>query len=321
MHGQLGRRHRTGRVARRWPTPRGGTAWVDAAEIAADDEAVLAGWLADPDRRKVLHDAKGPMLALAARGWPLRGLAADTALSAYLSHPDQRSYDLADLTLRYLHRELKTRGRCDRPADLRPRRRLGARPGVDAEGERRRRPRRAPWRPSSPRAAARACSPTSSCPLVDVLAKMEQAGIAIDIDHLTSLEAQFAGRVKQAADDAYAVIGKQINLGSPKQLQVVLFEELGMPKTKRTKTGYTTDAEALAGSLREDRAPVPPAHADPPRRHPAAADRRGPAQDRRRRRPHPHDVQPDDRGDRPAVVDRAQPAEHPDPHRGGPPHP
>ena len=76
---------------------------------------------------------------------------------------------------------------------------------------------------------------------------MEQAGIAVDMDHLTSLEAQFAGRVKQAADDAYDVIGKQINLGSPKQLQVVLFDELGMPKTKRTKTGYTTDAEALQG--------------------------------------------------------------------------
>jgi len=82
-------------------------------------------------------------------------------------------------------------------------------------------------------------------PLVDVLAAMESVGIAVDDDYLTSLEVQFAGRVKEAADEAYAVIGKQINLGSPKQLQVVLFDELAMPKTKRTKTGYTTDAEAL----------------------------------------------------------------------------
>ena len=82
-------------------------------------------------------------------------------------------------------------------------------------------------------------------PLVDVLAEMEQTGIAVDLDHLESLEAHFAGEVKAAADDAYAVIGKEINLGSPKQLQVVLFDELGMPKTKRTKTGYTTDADAL----------------------------------------------------------------------------
>jgi len=74
---------------------------------------------------------------------------------------------------------------------------------------------------------------------------MEQVGIGVDLDHLSSLEAHFAAGVKQAADDAYEVIGQQINLGSPKQLQVVLFDELAMPKTKRTKTGYTTDAEAL----------------------------------------------------------------------------
>jgi DNA polymerase-1 len=67
----------------------------------------------------------------------------------------------------------------------------------------------------------------------------------VDEEHLATLEAHFAGRVKQAAQEAYAVIGKEINLGSPKQLQVVLFDELGMPKTKRTKTGYTTDADAL----------------------------------------------------------------------------
>ncbi|MGH3359704.1 MAG: DNA polymerase, partial [Nocardioidaceae bacterium] len=59
------------------------------------------------------------------------------------------------------------------------------------------------------------------------------------------LESEFAGQVRDAAEEAYAVIDKQINLGSPKQLQVVLFDELGMPKTKRTKTGYTTDADAL----------------------------------------------------------------------------
>src|SRR5699024_10932855 len=62
---------------------------------------------------------------------------------------------------------------------------------------------------------------------------------------LTGLESQFADQVRAAAGDAYAVIGREINLASPKQLQVVLFDELGMPKTKPTKTGYTTDADAL----------------------------------------------------------------------------
>jgi DNA polymerase-1 len=82
---------------------------------------------------------------------------------------------------------------------------------------------------------------------VGVLTGMEQTGVAVDTDHLESLESEFADGVRQAAQDAYDVIGKEINLGSPKQLQVVLFEELGMPKTKRTKTGYTTDADALQG--------------------------------------------------------------------------
>ncbi|MDJ0112976.1 DNA polymerase, partial [Rhodococcus erythropolis] len=61
------------------------------------------------------------------------------------------------------------------------------------------------------------------------------------------LQSRFASQVADAANSAYEVIDKQINLGSPKQLQVVLFEELDMPKTKKTKTGYTTDAEALQG--------------------------------------------------------------------------
>jgi DNA polymerase-1 len=82
-------------------------------------------------------------------------------------------------------------------------------------------------------------------PLLHLLARMEQTGIAVDTDHLDALERHFAGEVKRAAEEAFAVIGKEINLGSPKQLQIVLFDELDMPKTKRTKTGYTTDADSL----------------------------------------------------------------------------
>jgi DNA polymerase-1 len=67
----------------------------------------------------------------------------------------------------------------------------------------------------------------------------------VDTERLEALEEEFASAVRDAAEEAYAVIGKEINLGSPKQLQVVLFDELNMPKTKRTKTGYTTDADAL----------------------------------------------------------------------------
>ena len=76
---------------------------------------------------------------------------------------------------------------------------------------------------------------------------MERAGIAVDTEALTALEKDFDAKVHEAQEDAWEAIGRRdINLGSPKQLQVVLFDQLGLPKTKRTKTGYTTDADALA---------------------------------------------------------------------------
>jgi DNA polymerase-1 len=227
----------------------GQAAWIDAAEVTPDDDAAVMAWLGDPSRAKVLHDAKGPMLALAARGWPLRGLVSDTALAAYLVRPDQRSYDLADLTLRYLKRELKqgsadeaqeellfdddaTGGGVAETAMLHARAVLDLADTLDGEIEQ--------------TGGARLLADVE-LPLVDLLASMEQTGIAVDLDHLESLESHFATEVRDAAAEAFRVIGKEINLGSPKQLQVVLFEELGMPKTKRTKTGYTTDADALQG--------------------------------------------------------------------------
>lgn len=228
----------------------GQAAYVDVTGLGPDDEAALAGWLADPARPKVLHDAKGPELALAAHGWVLAGVVSDTALTAYLARPDQRSYDLADLTLRYLRRELKGEADSDQgalftesdfgagSADAASTAMLYARAVIDLstalEGE-------------LERAGGSRLLTEVELPLVHLLARMEQTGIAVDLDHLTSLEQHFGDEVRNAADEAFAVIGKEINLGSPKQLQVVLFDELGMPKTKRTKTGYTTDADALQG--------------------------------------------------------------------------
>ena len=80
-----------------------------------------------------------------------------------------------------------------------------------------------------------------------VLAGMESIGITADTDYLSDLESQFAAEVKAAAQAAYAVVGREFNLGSPKQLQEILFTELNLPKTKRIKSGYTTDADALTG--------------------------------------------------------------------------
>src|SRR5262249_23238554 len=94
-------------------------------------------------------------------------------------------------------------------------------------------------------AAARRLLMEVEQPLSRVLAGMERTGIAADTDYLSDLESHFAGEVKAAAQAAYDVVGREFNLGSPKQLQDILFVELKLPKTKKIKTGYTTDAESL----------------------------------------------------------------------------
>ena len=82
-------------------------------------------------------------------------------------------------------------------------------------------------------------------PLVSVLAAMESLGIASNRAELERISKELAAQSAAHQADAYSAIGREVNLGSPKQLQTVLFEELGMPKTRATKTGYTTDAKAL----------------------------------------------------------------------------
>ncbi|WP_250558226.1 DNA polymerase I [Pseudonocardia lacus] len=229
-------------------------AYLDLAVLTPDDEAAVGEWLADPAVPKAAHDAKSALHALRGRGWTLVGLTSDTALAAYLSRPGQRSFDLADLALRHLRRELRVDGEPEGgQLSL-----IGGEDGLSGEDE------ADAARANAAMAAASAVAELADVldgelaqkggsellaglelPLEYVLADLEAAGIAVDGEALAALESEFAAQVKQAAQDAYRVIGKEINLGSPKQLQVVLFDELQMPKTKRTKTGYTTDADAL----------------------------------------------------------------------------
>src|SRR5690606_22426545 len=232
--------------------PDGEGAYVDLTTLDPADEAALGSWLADPEVRKVGHALKAPLHALLARGWRVRGLAMDTELAAYLVRPGQRTFELADLVLRYLQRELRHKSSGGR----------GQLSLLDTAGGAEHDEERELVHDELVRARAtaeladvlageldaiggRSLLAEIELPLLSVITELEAAGIAVDLDRLTTLEAHYAARVKEATENAHSVIGKQINLGSPKQLQVVLFDELGMPKTKRTKTGYTTDADAL----------------------------------------------------------------------------
>src|SRR4051794_40615456 len=91
----------------------GSAAYVDPTQVTEEDERALVAWLADEQQQKALHDVKGPLLAFAARGWPLAGVTSDTALAAYLALPGQRSFDLGDLALRYLRREMRAEAAAD----------------------------------------------------------------------------------------------------------------------------------------------------------------------------------------------------------------
>jgi DNA polymerase I len=225
----------------------GDGAFIDTTTLTPEDDSALAAWLADPKRPKALHEAKLAIHDLAGRGWTLNGVSSDTALAAYLVRPGQRSFTLDDLSLRYLRRELRAETSEQQQLSL-----LDDNEGVDEQAV-----QTAVLRARAvvdladaldtelARIDSTSLLAEMELPVQRVLAGLEAVGIAVNLDQLSSLQSQFGDQIRDAAEAAYAVIGKQINLGSPKQLQVVLFDELEMPKTKRTKTGYTTDADAL----------------------------------------------------------------------------
>ncbi|MGW3678541.1 DNA polymerase I [Streptomyces prasinus] len=222
----------------------GPAAWFDPAELDEGDERAFAAWLADADRPKVFHNAKGAMRVFAEHGWSVEGVSMDTALAAYLVKPGRRSFALDALSLEYLHRELAPAAAADGQLAF------GADETAEAEalmvqaravldlGE--------AFEDRLKEVGAAELLRDMELPTSILLARMERHGIAADRAHLESMEQMFAGAVQQAVQEAHAAAGHEFNLGSPKQLQEVLFGELGLPKTKKTKTGYTTDADALA---------------------------------------------------------------------------
>ncbi|MEU9983369.1 DNA polymerase I [Streptomyces sp. NPDC050856] len=221
----------------------GQAAWFDTTQLDEADERAFAGWLADPARPKVMHSAKEALRVFPEHGWTLAGVTMDTALAAYLVKPGRRSFALDALSVEYLHRELAPAAADGQLAF-----------GTDEQAE-----------ADALMAQARAVLDLGTAfgeklaevgatellhdvelPTSLLLARMERHGIAADRPHLEAMEQQFAGAVQQAVKEAHASVGHEFNLGSPKQLQEVLFGELNLPKTKKTKTGYTTDADALA---------------------------------------------------------------------------
>lgn len=201
------------------------------------DYAPFEAWLAS-DAPKIMTDAKPQLKALLRSGLAFDGLVVDTLVAGWLVRPILAEKTLADLVERYLG---ETVPQAD-PAQLVPEE------GSDAGA-----PEYA-WYSLRLAPVVLKALPESSrqlladveMPLVRVLAAMEHRGVTVDHAELAALSSELGTRAAGLAEAAFAEIGREVNLGSPKQLQEVLFDQLGMPKTRATKTGYTTDASALA---------------------------------------------------------------------------
>ncbi|MER7346785.1 DNA polymerase I [Streptomyces aurantiacus] len=224
----------------------GAAAWFDPAQLDEADENAFAAWLADPKKPKVLNNAKGVMRVFAEHGWSVDGITMDTALAAYLVKPGRRSFDLDALSLEYLGRELVPAAAADGQLAFGTEDEDGAEADALMVQARTILDLGTAFGDRLKEVNAADLLKDIELPTSTLLARLERYGIAADRAHLEAMEQQFAGAVQQAVKEAHAAAGHEFNLGSPKQLQEVLFGELGLPKTKKTKTGYTTDADALA---------------------------------------------------------------------------
>ncbi|CAB0859145.1 DNA polymerase I [Corynebacterium diphtheriae] len=214
---------------------------LDFDDLDADDDQAFAQWIAS-DSPKYLHEAKAVFHMLAGRGYTLNGIEHDTAIAGYLLRPGQRTYDLKDVYQRHLQRQLG--GGSSESGQLSLLDAPDAQELVDSAV--------AILELSKSLTAqlqaidAYELYREMELPLVGVLARMEATGICVDVATLREQRDIFVEQVKEEESAARELAGDEtLNLSSPKQLQVVLFDTLGLPKTKKTKTGYSTAAKEI----------------------------------------------------------------------------
>jgi DNA polymerase I len=219
------------------------------SDLDREDRAALGRVLADPTVGIVCHDAKTLDHALQGEGLSVSGVTVDTELAAYLLDPSQRTFDLERLALQHLQRTVRPQETEDDEGQLALE--------VDETDD---------WEGRALRAEAvlqladhlgrlldergqRELLETIELPLAPVLARMERAGVGLDLHVLDEIRDRLAGRVDELERQIHDHAGRTFNCGSGPQLQEVLFEDLGLPKTRRIKTGYSTDAQALQNLL------------------------------------------------------------------------
>ena len=201
-----------------------------AVALSAEDVFLVHGstmgdWAIDGRVTKIAHDAKS-----LARIIGLTGISFDTALAAYLVNPGVRSQELKDIQERWGDGTAINQSSPEQELLTSARAMFVLRDSLTRELK-----ERNLWD----------LFITMELPVADLLGRMESIGIAVNRKGLETLAAFFEGEVTRETKAAHDAVGHEFNVASPKQLQVVLFDELNLPKTKKIKTGYTTDAESL----------------------------------------------------------------------------
>ena len=201
-----------------------------AIALTPDDVFLVHGstmgdWARDGKVTKIAHDAKS-----LARINGLTGISFDTALAAYLVNPGVRSQEIKDVQERWGDGTAINQSSPEQELLTSARAMFVLRDSLTRELK-----ERNLWD----------LFMTIELPVADLLARMESIGVAVNKKGLDDLAAFFEGEVSRETKAAHQAVGHEFNVASPKQLQVVLFDELNLPKTKKIKTGYTTDAESL----------------------------------------------------------------------------
>lgn len=211
------------------------TVLVPWSPVLADIQPLI-DWLAGPTP-KIFHGAKEQLKTLFGAGVVVESLGFDTEIADWVLRPDSSKRELGDLAKLYLNEILPEPD----PNQLVP-----DDSALDVAGR--------AWFIRRIDEAIRSVMDAATLalfleielPTLTTLAAMELRGITVNKAKLENLSRELGERAEKAKQEAFAVIGREVNLASPKQLQEVLFDQLGMPKTRATKTGYTTDATALA---------------------------------------------------------------------------
>lgn len=196
----------------------------------------LGAWLTDATCQKAVYGAKDVTKTLLDFDVKIEGVNYDALLLAYLLNPIRRGYDIDDVALEYLGLSVTRSDPNQLVAEETTDASLNAWLGLviaerlypQVEDE------------EQLRVYGEVELPTNAA-----LARMEHLGVAVDVPKLEALFERLSTEVAEVAQKAYAIIGREINLASPKQLQTVLFDELGMTGTKQVKTGFSTNAAAL----------------------------------------------------------------------------